>query len=143
MQSIDIHLSIQAISIDYLVWRVSGILVNWALLYTSSTNARCSTESFLRMNKLALIFDCASIKGDATLMDPQYVPRQLKPSYSQQKADNPYKKKQVHKSAPNNVKKGYDKPRKEAVAAKPVGSKAVHEIRPPAKKNISAPLTSF
>ena len=86
------------------------------------------------MNKAALVFNCAEIKGDAGMIDPQLVAKQHKPFPSFQKASPaPFKKKPVKTAPAYNKKKQLEQPNKDYKVNKPVAGKVAHNNRAPVK----------
>lgn len=70
--------SIQSMDIDFLVWKFSRILVQWALLYTdeSRTLANATFAAFLENNEQVLNFRASDFKDEFARVDLKYLPRQ-------------------------------------------------------------------
>jgi hypothetical protein len=72
----DLLTSLSAVPIDFLVWRISGVLVQWSLLYTTEAYASMPFEAFLAHNVSALSLDSVGIRAEAVTLDTRLLPRQ-------------------------------------------------------------------
>jgi len=70
--------SIQSLNIDFLVWKFSKILVQWALLYTDESKALANATfaAFLESNHHILSFRAVDFKDEFARVDMKFLPRQ-------------------------------------------------------------------
>ena len=66
-----------ALNIDFVVYKLSQMLVLWAELYTNSFNAKLSQEDFLELNEAVLDFDPQQFRSEAVGIDPALLPKQF------------------------------------------------------------------
>jgi hypothetical protein len=82
MRSRDLLTSLSAVPIDFLVWKISGLLVEWSLLYTLEAYASMSFEAFLAQNVAVLFLDPQAVRAEVVTLDMKLLPRQYGDSSS-------------------------------------------------------------
>ena len=78
LSSMDIIESVQSLPIDFVVWKLSKILVQWALLYTDDSKALANSTfvAFYEANVQALNFSAADFQAENARVDVRFLPRQ-------------------------------------------------------------------
>lgn len=72
----DMNLSVSSLNIDFLVWKLSEILVRWSSLFLTELFANAPFAEFLDANVAILDFDPLLLKSQAVTVDPRLLPRQ-------------------------------------------------------------------
>jgi len=124
--------SVQSIHIDFLVWRISKILVQWALLYTDESKALANATfaAFLEENEAVLTFKPSDVKDDFARADMKFLPRQ-----------NHGAKRGGHHAAVHAPALRLSPQKRKATADVPPGPKGAKSQKPAAGGGLPKPLT--
>ena len=89
LRSRDLLTSLSAVPIDFLVWRLSGVLVQWSALFNTDSFANMPFDAFFAHNVSALHLDQTAVRLEVITLDPRLLPRQYGSLHSTARSPTP------------------------------------------------------